>query len=447
MDGKKRVLPFENTSDEPVYNIRAVTQQTQIDPATLRAWERRYDIPKPKRDVQGHRLYSERDIMLLRWLKAQVDASVRIKQAVELLYMHAPQSLDEHVPVLFGLRPPSGTFDDEVIDFLDAVRHFDYNRAQHLISYMLSIQAVEEVCLNLLLPAIHQIGVEWEAGNLSLQMEHFASNLIRERLQAMLNGAPPPTRSGRLVVACAPLDWHELAALMLSLIVRRRGWEVIYLGQNVGLKGLDETLHSLQPQALTFSVSRLPGLRHLPEVANILEAATEGQAAFSFAGRIFQVLPELTNKMPGTYLGSDLLEAARIVEGLLARQRNAAASTAPEFSSSKRELLEVFLAHRARLEAAATGLILELTQGQEDTQTAQAAQEVMEVLLVALQYDDDGLATELTRWSRASLSSYGLSGATIAALVAHFGQEVRASLAPEYAQPLTGLVQNLYFEG
>ena len=69
----------------PLYNIKAVVQATNISPSTLRAWERRYNMCQPQRSDSGYRLYSDRDIAIIRWLKAQVDAGMSISQAVAWL--------------------------------------------------------------------------------------------------------------------------------------------------------------------------------------------------------------------------------------------------------------------------------------------------------------------------------------------------------------------------
>ena len=71
--------------DTPVYTIKTVVQITGMTSATLRAWERRYNVLSPGRSDGGYRLYSERDIATLLWLKSQVDAGVAISRAVALL--------------------------------------------------------------------------------------------------------------------------------------------------------------------------------------------------------------------------------------------------------------------------------------------------------------------------------------------------------------------------
>lgn len=55
-------------SEEPRYTIKSVSVQTGIRPVTLRAWERRHDLLSPHRSENRYRLYSERDIAILRWI-------------------------------------------------------------------------------------------------------------------------------------------------------------------------------------------------------------------------------------------------------------------------------------------------------------------------------------------------------------------------------------------
>ena len=49
-------------SKEPAFNLKVIIHETGIKADTLRAWERRYDLPQPARTAGGHRLYSSYDI-------------------------------------------------------------------------------------------------------------------------------------------------------------------------------------------------------------------------------------------------------------------------------------------------------------------------------------------------------------------------------------------------
>lgn len=49
-----------------VFNIKAVVRETGIPADTLRAWERRYGVPRPERSAGRQRIYSRRDIQLIK---------------------------------------------------------------------------------------------------------------------------------------------------------------------------------------------------------------------------------------------------------------------------------------------------------------------------------------------------------------------------------------------
>ena len=51
------------------YTIGVVARRTNINPETLRVWERRYQMVVPQRNLTGRRLYSEGDILQLSLVK------------------------------------------------------------------------------------------------------------------------------------------------------------------------------------------------------------------------------------------------------------------------------------------------------------------------------------------------------------------------------------------
>ncbi len=70
------------TKDTPLYNLKAVVQETGLKPDTLRAWERRYGVPSPMRADSGHRLYSQNDIDMLHWLVARQEEGLSISRSI-----------------------------------------------------------------------------------------------------------------------------------------------------------------------------------------------------------------------------------------------------------------------------------------------------------------------------------------------------------------------------
>ena len=70
--------------DAPLYNLNVVVKKTGLKPPTIRAWEKRYGLPRPERTTGGHRQYSQRDIDTLNWLITRQEEGMSISHAVKL---------------------------------------------------------------------------------------------------------------------------------------------------------------------------------------------------------------------------------------------------------------------------------------------------------------------------------------------------------------------------
>ncbi|MEM7035290.1 MAG: MerR family transcriptional regulator, partial [Chloroflexota bacterium] len=228
--------------ETPTYNLKVVVRETGLKADTLRVWERRYGLPQPQRTTGGHRLYSQRDIDILKWLVSRQKEGMSISRAVKLWRQFEAEGRDPtQLPV--ATRPKNqvtidvdnGALSDFRRAWISACLAFDQASADQVLNQAFGIYSVETVCTELMQAGLAYIGQEWYKGNVSVQQEHFASALVIRRLEALLSGSPVPTRSGRILIGCPPDEEHTFSPLMLSLLLRRRGWDIVYLGARVPL--------------------------------------------------------------------------------------------------------------------------------------------------------------------------------------------------------------------
>jgi len=301
----------------PAYNLKAVIRETGLTPATLRAWERRYGLFKPQRSSGGHRLFSEDEISLIKWLVARQKEGLSISRAVDLWRSQANQS-----PAQIQIPLPSQTVPALGEGMLDQLRQiwreaclaFNEPDAELATAKALAIATPEVVCTHVLQKGLAELGAGWYAGTVSVQQEHFASALVARRLNALFAVAPMPTRPDRLLAACPPGEDHDLALLMLAFIMRWRGWEVIYLGADVPLEQLDATLRATSPHLVLSGAQTLPGAASLIELAEFTNARS---IPLAFGGSIFNHIPGLAERIPGHFLGWQVDAAPQVVEHLL----------------------------------------------------------------------------------------------------------------------------------
>lgn len=310
--------------DIPTFNLKAVVQETGLKPDTLRAWERRYGMPNPERTGGGHRLYSQQDINTLKWLLARQEEGMSISRAVSLWQSLRGESRDplqvyplhrthEAVPAYAPIE-----LGDTIIElrraWIDACLAFDERRAEIILNQAFSYYSPEVVCFELLQKALAEIGYGWYEGAVSVQQEHFSSALAMRRLDSLLAATPAPTRSGRILVGCPPGDNHTFSPLLVSFLLRRRGWDVVYLGGDVPINRLQKTIELTRPDLVVFSAQLLDTAATLLDVALFLR---EIDVPLAYGGYVFGALPELVNRIPGHFLGYELSKTPQVIEQLV----------------------------------------------------------------------------------------------------------------------------------
>ncbi len=302
----------------PTYNLKAVIRETGLTSAIIHAWERRYGIFKPQRSPGGHRLFSEEEINLLKWLVARRNEGLSISQAVEQ-WRSRPDLAQApiRVPPVRQLVPeiPEGTLDQLWKNWFSACLAFNETEADLAMAKALAIASPETVCTRMLQKGLAELGEGWYAGKVSIQQEHFASALVARRLNALFSIAPKPTQSGRLLAACPPGESHDLALLMLAFILRWNGWEVIYLGADVSLEQLDATLQATSPQLVISVAQTLPSAASLSRLAKVVMTRS---IPLAYGGGIFSRVSGLVERIPGHFLGQQIDAAPPAIERLLA---------------------------------------------------------------------------------------------------------------------------------
>lgn len=299
-------LRLGSYDDTPVFTIKTIVLETGIQPATLRAWERRYGVLSPGRSEGGYRLYSERDIAVLHWLKRQVDAGVSISRAVALLRIRRSGSEDAGHPVPTGLGFPVGVRSPGAIsdDLLAALLAFEETRADALLSEAFALYPVERVAEEIIAPALVEVGERWHRGEATVVQEHFATAMLRRRLTAMFHAYEQPL-IGRLAIAGAGAsEWHDVGILMVSLALRRNGWRVIYLGQNVPADQLVQEVHRLRPDLVCLSATTSEGASDLAKVSEGVAQLPAPRPRLVFGGRAFNLSLELRERFPGSYVSA-----------------------------------------------------------------------------------------------------------------------------------------------
>lgn len=313
--------PVREPEESIAYNVKAVVRATGVAPDTLRAWERRYGIPNPYRTPGGHRLYTQEDVDLLKWLVARQAEGISISRATDhwrkltargLITTAMPQEL---------LSPNNPHGRSGLTEFSQAwVRAclaFDEPSAEAILSQAFAQHSPERVCVDVIQLGLAQIGNHWYSSTASVQQEHFASELAMRRLGRLYANAPIPWRSEKIVVGCPPNEEHTFGMLLSSVLLRDRGFGVLFLGANVPTAMLDAMIGQVRPSLVFLGAQRLSTALKLAEVGQILLGLG---VPLAYGGGIFSKNPDIRARMPGHFVGDTIAEVPASIERIISEQ-------------------------------------------------------------------------------------------------------------------------------
>lgn len=140
----------------------------------IRAWERRYGLPRPSRSVGGHRLYRPRGVVLLRRAAALRAQGLTAAAA-------CAQALGEAAR---AETVPEAVVGSTLTARLSARLHhaaatLDAAQAGAVLAEAGALLDVETLWRQVMAPALNRLGADWAHGTLTPAPEHLLSSVVR----------------------------------------------------------------------------------------------------------------------------------------------------------------------------------------------------------------------------------------------------------------------------
>jgi MerR family transcriptional regulator, light-induced transcriptional regulator len=329
---------FERLSAEPIYNTRAVVRRTGVPADTFRAWERRYGVPSPLRTEGNQRLYSERDIRIITWLREQTAVGLTISQAILLM-----RSSKHPNPV--ESSPPAATVDHDIEEvltgkqsairdplvsarrrLLDAFMRLDGHGAEHILQETYAWADLEIVLVELLHSAILDLQDRPELLPPVSPVYHFARSFVLRKFASLYNLSNPNDGRGPILAGAVEGENHDLTLLLASLFLSRAGFRTVFLGPNLPYDAFVSALRIIRPAAVCLAASTEDSVATLRDWQHRLKTQANGssvqydQVPICFTGRIFVEQPELRREINGGFLGRAAQDSVAVVEAAILNQ-------------------------------------------------------------------------------------------------------------------------------
>lgn len=205
-----------------------------------------------------------------------------------------------------------------VHQYLDAV--LSRNRRAALAVAMEALEAgktVPEIYLEVLTPALYEIGRLWAESEISVGQEHVATAMT-QYVVAQLYGrldVPEPSR-GRAVVTGVEGELHQIGGHMVADLLEADGWDVRFLGSHLPNREILDAVEAHEARLLAVSATILA---NVPTVCDLVQETRERFAGVAtlIGGRAFGSgsWDEIGADAVGLALGDAVELARRITSG------------------------------------------------------------------------------------------------------------------------------------
>ena len=265
------------------HRIHRVAKLTGLSKDVIRVWERRYGLVKPSRSSNRYREYSDEEVALLRFVKAQMEQGATIGALAEEGRDSLVVRMRVAMPVSVEEQQPHDRLLDELIGSLDPLDKAGFERR---LNGAVAVIPFEEAVQRILLPLECRVGELWHQGRLNVAVEHYVTKLIQQKIFSVMNQLPVNEFGPRVLVGCPEGESHEIGAQAVAYIAATRGCHVYYLGPNLPSSDLLAFCDRIKPDLVLLSITEAKSdaevrkqLKELEVISAYWPVAVGGQGA------------------------------------------------------------------------------------------------------------------------------------------------------------------------
>jgi len=298
-------------TDNGRYRIQSVAEMTGVSAATLRAWERRYGIPSPRRTASAYRLYTDQDVELIKRVRELCDGGIAPSQAAQMVL--ATQGSREEFTHL-----EVDTHELAIQKILAAVEKFDADMLEAAVKHALFLGSATGLFEKVFGPAMAQIGQRWHEGSLSIGQEHLAAEVIGNAMRYVLRLSQPEAPDRTIVLACFADEEHAVPLYGVALRFAEWNFRTVMLGARTPPHAIRHAVAEVHPDLVGLSLTMMPPAYRVRELIDGYSEAC-GKTPWLVGGAGAEKVRDLVEARGGLLVPSERLKLKALVDRLGSR--------------------------------------------------------------------------------------------------------------------------------
>ena len=213
------------------YSIKDLEKLSGIQAHTIRIWEKRYHLVTPKRTTTNIRVYTDEDLKRLLNVAVLNHNGLKISKVAKL-------SENEMKERIIQLSSDPSNFDNQIESLVVSMVDLNEQKFESILQTQIDQLGFEEVFIKIIYPLLVKIGVLWQTGNIHPAQEHFVSNIIKKKLFTAIDSISSKYDGVKFIMYLPEGEYHEIGLLFYTYLLKKNGFQPIYLGQSVPFEDL-----------------------------------------------------------------------------------------------------------------------------------------------------------------------------------------------------------------
>ncbi len=242
-------------SDEGIYPIRTVSEVSGVNSITLRAWERRYALFKPKRTAKGHRLYSDKDIQRVHRVLELLAKGISIGRVAKALKEEQTTTnfsslLSTEAGSTCAKELTNAQWKNHQDTLLAKINTYTVLPLEIFHHELLSLYDIETVSNNLIRPVLEKLS------NRAKQLQslsgdyHFYRIFLTHRIGGLFLKSSIQNFGKKILLMGVNDEQHEIELLLFSMSLLSHGYQVVILGCDLPFDAIPMALRASNAEGL-----------------------------------------------------------------------------------------------------------------------------------------------------------------------------------------------------
>lgn len=293
-----------------LFPIGTVSEQTGVNTVTLRAWERRYGLLKPRRTPKGHRLYSRQDVDRVKQVLVLLEQGIPVGRVRDVL------DSGDAPPVLLRTAHDVKTDDPwrhYCSLFQRCIHKLDTRSLEHTFNEAVSLYSLELVAKKLILPLYQQL---WQQQAMlpSTRADYaFLHEFLCVKLGSRYLHYNSRANGKRVLLVNTQTHAVQLETLLFANIISQHGYQVSLLGTETTLDHLPLIIGRAEFDALLLPSTGISSSLQALSIMTQITVFLSGQATP-------ESLPDTTALRNIHWLPEELSEICLTLDKVLAQE-------------------------------------------------------------------------------------------------------------------------------